>query len=877
MRVNLLLFYIFLTVIFSSCSTGKKISIRQMYHNTTAKYNAFYLGNSKLLELENEIIKTHQEDYSQTLPIFYSIDSSTIEANKSKILEIKEMASKSIEWHKTSKWVDDSYFLLGMADYYSADFDDALNTFKFLNVNSNDKNIRHKSLAQLLRIFVDLKKYEDAAFVIDYLSKENKISNINKLNIYKSLAYFYANRRDINGHIGAIDQATKYTKNKKELSRLHFMLAQLYQNEGQDALAYDYYKKALKGNPPYERSFFAQLYAQKVAVLNQTKDGKKVRDYYASLYKDAKNKDLKDVILFEQALFELKQNNVDEAENLLIKASQESGAKSVQKGYIFEKLAYLSIETKKDYRTAKFRVDSALMFFKPNDLQFLNLSKLKPPLDNYVKHFDLIQKNDSLIYLSSLNPQDQLILLNKFIENEEEKIKIAQSKQSNKKNIIPFDNLLAFSGSSKDQAFYFQNPNTIQQGGNDFIRIWGNRPLTDNWRRSSQSFSVSSSPLNNKREENLIPSKEDNEITTNPINQIPKLESLLAAIPQNQAEIDVLKSSLEEANFELGKLLLLELKEKEMSIGYLENLITNYPNTPKKPEALYLLYLAHSESKFNQDLYIRLLNSQFPQSPFTYYVNNPKGESGNIAYLASSKSYKEAYELYEKKSYEEALEIIKKSLEQYPLTKNTDKFLLLEAMIIAKTESVDNYVSLLNDFIKQTENQELKVLAENMLNQVKGNSEDAKSQVEDKQETLAIEITNKAIESEVENDLIESPYKENPNQTHIFVIPLKTQDAQSNKALLSDLEAFHIANFSSSRLRTGNMNLNQEYTIFLISPFNNQEKAKDYRQKFMEGLNTSSLTQEEKNQVFIISIENFQELNRRKNLEEYRTFYLKNY
>jgi len=91
------------------------------------------------------------------------------------------------------------------------------------------------------------------------------------------------------------------------------------------------------------------------------------------------------------------------------------------------------------------------------------------------------------------------------------------------------------------------------------------------------------------------------------------------------------------------------------------------------------------------------------------------------------------------------------------------------------------------------------------------------------------------------------------------------------------LEIFHSSNFSSVRLRTGNMNLNQDYTIFLVSPFSNKEKAVEYKNKFIETLESESLTNEDKKQVFIISIENFQELNRRKNIEEYKTFYLKNY
>ena len=97
------------------------------------------------------------------------------------------------------------------------------------------------------------------------------------------------------------------------------------------------------------------------------------------------------------------------------------------------------------------------------------------------------------------------------------------------------------------------------------------------------------------------------------------------------------------------------------------------------------------------------------------------------------------------------------------------------------------------------------------------------------------------------------------------------------KSLLADLEGFHSANFPSSRLRTGNMNLNRENAIYIVSPFNNAEKALEYRVKFMKEFETTSLSDEDKANSFLISIANFQELNKRKNIEEYRSFYKKTY
>ncbi|MDX5478286.1 MAG: gliding motility protein, partial [Cyclobacteriaceae bacterium] len=329
MQRSILRLFVLIALLFSGCSSEKNTFLNRQFHNTTSRYNALFYAQNNLLELEKAIEKSHQEDYSQVLPIFFPIDSAIIDQNEELLTGIREFSSKAIEWHKISKWVDDSFFLLGMADYYDARFDDASNTFRYLNVNSKKKRIRHRSLIQLMRQFTDQKNFDDAAYVIDYLSKESGINKDNRFILYKNLAYYYDKRGEVNGKIGALDRALGLTKDKKEKSRINFILAQLYQREGLDALAYSYYQEALKGNPPYERSFFAQLFAQQVAELNKSKDVRKVRGYYDDLYKDSKNLDLRDVILYEKAIFELKQYNIEEAEDLLIKAAKEDGKNPV--------------------------------------------------------------------------------------------------------------------------------------------------------------------------------------------------------------------------------------------------------------------------------------------------------------------------------------------------------------------------------------------------------------------------------------------------------------------------------------------------------------------------------------------------------------------
>ncbi|MFZ9187844.1 MAG: tetratricopeptide repeat protein, partial [Algoriphagus sp.] len=850
--------YTFGLVLFflGACSSQRDTFTNRAFHNLTAHYNAYFLADTKIKEAENQVLENYKEDYTQVLPVFIPIDSTTIQGKKVSLDSARELSSKAIDWHRISKWVDDSYYLIGKIDYLQARTDDAKNAFRYVNSQSKDKNLRHKALISLLRLYIDQQAIEDANFTIDYLSKETEISSQNTFDLYKTLAYYYQTRSDQNGVIGALDRAINYTSDKKERSRLYFILAQRYQREGIDALAFDYFQKSLEGNPPYERAFFATLYAQQVAELNATKDLKKVRNYYEGLYEDPKNKDLKDVVIFERALFEEKQNDIPLTLELLHQAAKETGSIPRLKGYIYQKLADIKFNQFKDYRATKYYLDSALTFINSEDPVAKQLTEQKTSLDTYVFHFERIEKNDSLIQLASLPEEEQVLRAEKFIEDEKQRLAELKSKTESPKSTSIFDNLLAFGDKASGSTFYFDNSAALQQGAIEFVRTWGNRPLQDNWRRKA-ALTQAASQL-------PIPDSSDSPTDSSASSDstaIPSVETLLASIPKSPEQLSKANAELEESYFELGKVLYFQLKEPKRSQEYLEALVQQYPKTLKKPEAYYLLYLGQKELNGNFNVYTQLLNLEFPESPYTFSVNNPQASVGNKASLESAKGYEFAYEAYYAGNYSQARELIFSTLENYPLTRNTEKLLLLNAMVSGKLESKEEFKSKLITFIQNAKEQELISLAKAMLQPLLSQDERDKASFAPKVEEITV-AEEQEKEKVSENEVKDSPYKATDDQTHIFVLALSPTDVETAKNLLSDLEAFHTQSFAGSRLRTGNMNLSADLSIYIISPFSDSAKALSYLNTFLEKFTSVGLIEEVKNKAFFISIENFQVLNR---------------
>ncbi|PZX59699.1 hypothetical protein LV84_00908 [Algoriphagus ratkowskyi] len=855
----------------AACSSERNTFTNRTFHNVTAHFNAYYLADVKLKEVEAEVFQNYKEDYTQILPVFIPFDSATIQTNAEKLQSSRELASKAIEWHKISKWVDDSYYLLGKLDYYQSQFDDAQNTFKYVNVNSKSPDLRHQTLITLLRLYVDQGEFENANFTIDYLSKENRISDENRYELYRTLAYYYEKRGDKSGVIGALDKTIEYSQDKKEASRINFILAQRYQREGFDALAFEYYEKALLGNPPYERSFYAQLYAQQVAELNASKDLRKVRKYYDDLYEDTKNRDLKDVVIYERALFEEKQGDTELTLDLLHQAAKEPGSNPRVKGYVYQKLAEINLAVFKDYRATKYYLDSALTYINETDPVAIEITSQKESLDKYVLHFERIKGNDSLLTLAKLSTEEQKLIAENYIQSEEDRL-LREARALQKPQITGiFDNLLAFNDRGSVSTFYFDNSVAMQQGAIDFRRTYGNRPLQDNWRRSAVSFQSSTAAIPE-------PTENDSLAIESLVSKLPSIDELLAQIPNSPKQIETLNLELEESYFELGKLLYFELKETERSIDNLETLVRVYPNSSRKPEAYYLLYLGQKDLAGNSQQYVGRLNREFPDSQYTYSVNNPDAASGNLAYVESSKKYELAYNAYYDGQYESSKIIIKSALEEYPLTRNTARLLLLDIMITGKTDTRLRYRERLENYIQNGQDPNLVDLARIMLKPMLSQAEI------EKLNPIELNASDSTIVENIElagdkgdSALAESPYKYDESATHIFVLVMEPKLVDVAKNLMADLENFHKADFSKERLRIGNMNMNRENAIFIISPFTNAEKAKEYYSKFQKEFNSEGFPDIVKSNSFVISIANFQELNKTKNFEEYRTFFKSTY
>ena len=80
------------------------------FHNTTSKYNAYFIARERIREIESAVRQSQDNNYDQILNVFPPLDSGISLTYKTQIEDAIKKASIGIQNHPNSKWVDDSYF-----------------------------------------------------------------------------------------------------------------------------------------------------------------------------------------------------------------------------------------------------------------------------------------------------------------------------------------------------------------------------------------------------------------------------------------------------------------------------------------------------------------------------------------------------------------------------------------------------------------------------------------------------------------------------------------------------------------------------------------------------------------------------------------------
>lgn len=845
--------YIYLLLCLIPAQVFSQSWLSRQWHNTVSHYNYYYNANNLVVDVRDEAQLIYKDNYKDVLSLYPIPDASTLKGNAAKMDEVLKKCSFIIDKHSKSKWVDNSYLLMGDAHMFKGDFYSAIEVYEF--VAGNFKNTDEAIYAQikLLTLYVLMTKYEDAEALYGKLSTLKTVPEKYKLELNIAGAAVNIKQVKYPNAIKLLEESIPKVKNKFKKVRYNFVLAQLYGLMKKNTDALERYKKVIKLNPPYEFAFNAKLNIAKSINPKNRNEIKNAKTILRNMLKDDKNIDYFDQIYFELGNLELADKNekgaIVEYRNCLNAKSNDAGIKS--SAYLALADLYFKFQ---DYENAQAYYDSAARTITPDHKDYQKVQDKNSVLNELIKHLVNIREKDSLLRLSE-NEKLREKTIDKLIRDAKDAEENKRQAEENKK--FQQDNLANANQSSGSGNFPFYNNAARSKGLQDFQRIWGNRELTDFWAISSNSQKVNWEKINDQQNKNDKGDIIKNELLKNASEERKKYYE---NIPFTIAEKQKLKDEAAESYFLGANVYYQSLKEYEKAKLLLEELNIKYPKNKYQINSWYLLARIYMDvkNKPKADYYINLIKEADPKSNFlSVLMNDTTGsDSANLEKIDPNKEvevlYAKTYNAYKDGKYDEALSFKKENDTKYPGSPLQVNFDYIDALIEGRRGDKKVFRTKLQAIVDNYPNTDISVQCLKTIELIKIQS------------------------GETSQGASAGKYTYNPANDHFYMllVPKGIDITQLKLAFINYNKSFH----PEAGLRVTTSLLGDQFQILIVNNFKSMEEAKAFYKEMMA--NTKFFTEtkiSDPSKQFIISKENFSILILEKLLDDYTSFFTLNY
>jgi len=633
---------------------------------------------------------------SQSVSNFNSSDDRSSNGNGTRkgasILEITEAkATKAITKYSVlvngvekNKKIFDAYILLAKARMYQGKYLESLDALGYLfNTMGKDKRI---ALAYIYKAanYTKLKEYYRADEVFRNMEEDLKIKpkkeHLRILKVYQADNFLKWGKKEIAAEV--LEEAFTFNKNRKTKSRIAFLRGQILSSLNKKDEARESFAAAYKYANSYEFEVKSQI------EIAKTFDGKadsyeEAMAYLAKIAKKGTYASRKNELYYASGLVATSAAKDSIADSFFRRALKEKQSDPQIRGLTYSEIAK-KFFAKDDYLTAGVYYDSALavMTYQPEKER---LTSLTSNIKKLSKNYYVIKKNDSILNLTKMSPEQQRDYFTKYIDKIKAKEEAADLAKRQAERSKGFDNSdynanSIFAGNSTDSnsfqnfglssgsTFYFANSNNIPRGENSFKQTWGNRTLSDNWRYSAKSTTIEE--LKN----------EALGLANAPDPRRLEPEFYIEKIPTSAEELGRLKKDRDTASLGMGRMYESFFGNTKLATKTLFDLVEAKPDEETDLQALYNIFVFNYEKNpAEAEKAKQQILAKYPYTSYAEYVKNPKNKDFNKSTADVEKLYADAYKLYETEKYAESSAIIDKAITDNPKDALVPKFYLLNA------------------------------------------------------------------------------------------------------------------------------------------------------------------------------------------------------
>jgi tetratricopeptide (TPR) repeat protein len=694
-----------------SCSTKKDAFLNRNFHAVTTKFNVLHNGKMAFQQGINDINAQYEDDFWERLPIepikfkgnvikapsFKSLggpglpgrgnsnnnnqqdDTPPFEKAEEKAVKAIQKHSMRIRGKEKNRQIDDAYLLLGKSRYYTERFIPAIEAFNYIINNYPKASLINETRIWRAKANIRIDNPELAIETLNIMVRKKDLPDEIREEAHTALAMAHMKMDSLHLVKEHLWLATETSKNKVQRARNLYILGQLYAEEQNRDTASLVFKRLIDfKKAPYKFRIHANIELAKNSVTDSSTVA--LLERFRKLIKNRDNRPYLDALYYQVAELERGRDSIDRAVVNYNKSLRAQNGSAKQKTYSYERLADINFK-KLDYVMASAYYDSVLVVAKEKEnLRIKRIERRAKNLTTLRKYEQTLATNDSILRLVNMSEEERKTYFEAYIE----KIKKKDEEEAQKRlNAVNFGSAFGGGGtqSRNDQGkWYFYNVQSLGFGKGEFQRVWGNRPLEDNWRWSDK---------------NIIEDDEKDDVAINQKLSRYELSTYTKTIPSEKREIDSLIFDRNKALFELGLIYKEQFKNIPKAIANLERVLASEPDKELILPInyhLYQIYEAQGDAK--GDTYKNVVLTDYKDTPFAKIILNPDKELKQEKEVDEFEElYKIAYNLYKDESFDECTCFIETMFPELEDSVLIPKFALLRAYAIGKYNKKEDYIA----------------------------------------------------------------------------------------------------------------------------------------------------------------------------------------
>ena len=747
----------------SEKTADKKFTVpRNFYQNTVTHYNYYFNANNRVNTVIDRAKLSLKDDYSNMLA-FYPY---TLESTSSQKIELDSViytSTAGILLHDLrNDWIDNMYMLIGKAYYFRKDFDSALMTFQFINYNlfprkrKNDdddrivgsesisisnkekRNVlqkltaippsRNDAILWLARTLIEQNEFAESGGLINTLQVDPNLPKRLRNDLAEVNAYWFFKQGNYDSSAAHLEKALSVADNKQDQSRWEFLLAQLYEKNGQFDKASSYYGKASKHTVDPLMDIHARLNDAKMLRGGNPKELDKAISNLAKMGKRDKFDAYRDIVYYSAGELSLQKPDTNAAVLFFNKSLKYNEGNTNYKNRAFLQLGDIAYG-RKQYRLAAAMYDS--LQTGTDSLINLRIAKIQDRKNALLKiatAISAIEKEDSLQRIAIMPAGEREDYVKKIVRKMR-KEKGYKDEGNSGNPILPFSNntpaqIDLFASNTAKGEWYFNNNTLKARGFSEFKSKWGNRNNLDNWRRKAATEAGINKNNNTAAGgKNTDPNNKGNTASTAPVEI--SYDELMKDLPLTEEKIIASNETIAVNMIDLAKAYQNDLEEYQLAADTYEDYLKRFPNRLLDGEVYLNLYFCYTKlgdkNKANQ--YKNLLNSKYANSKSGQKLNNPGALDPKVKNPEATKLYEDIYNLFIEGDFEKAMAEKKKADSLYGVNYWTPQLLYIEALHHVKNRDDSAAIKGLQTIISNNPNSPLKEKAQTMIDVLKRRTE----------------------------------------------------------------------------------------------------------------------------------------------------------